>query len=326
MVPEKIRVSIGTAAVLGLLDYKVQVPPTTAYLMSYSKDGCIANCVFCSQSRVNKGNKEQLSRVVWPVFILDKVLKGLEKPSIEVLERICLQVINYPGFIEDIIELVKILSEIKLPVSVDTCPVSSDSLKKLKEAGAERISIPLDGATETIFDKIKGKSVNGPYRWSKHIKALDQAVEIFGEGKVGTNLIVGLGETEKEAADLITRMHEKHINTILFAFTPLQGTILQHKKQPSLESYRRVQAARYLLINNLVTMGDLSFNEAGEITGYGKTDLATALEDGKAFQTTGCPGCNRPFYNERPSGPFYNYPRPLSPDEVIREKGKLGVN
>jgi biotin synthase len=54
------------------------------------------------------------------------------------------------------------------------------------------------------------------------------------------------------------------------------------------------------------------------LTGYG-VDLEPVLGDGVAFMTTGCPGCNRPFYNERPSGPFYNYPRPLTEEEIRKE-------
>jgi len=43
------------------------------------------------------------------------------------------------------------------------------------------------------------------------------------------------------------------------------------------------------------------------------------LGTGEAFRTSGCPGCNRPYYNERPSGPFYNYPRGLTEEEARRE-------
>ena len=32
------------------------------------------------------------------------------------------------------------------------------------------------------------------------------------------------------------------------------------------------------------------------------------LKTEEIFQTTGCPGCNRPFYNEAPGGEVYNYP------------------
>jgi biotin synthase len=62
------------------------------------------------------------------------------------------------------------------------------------------------------------------------------------------------------------------------------------------------------------------FNSKGEIVsfGYSIQELKRALEP-SAFQTSGCPGCNRPFYNERPSSRMYNYPKTLSNKEFEEE-------
>ncbi len=314
--PERVRVSIGTASVLGLLKYRLAVPPTTAYLMTYTEGSCLANCSFCAQARDHSADKDRLSRVEWPDYPLARVMEGFRAPALPVLERVCVQVINYPGFLDDTVSLVRLMrDETGLPVSVDTCPVDRGSLIRLREAGAEMVSIPLDGATEVIFDEIKGAGVKGPYRWETHMEALEAAVQVFGEGNVGSNLIVGLGETEREAATLIQRLHDMKVKTVLFAFTPLPGTRLEDLPPPRMDKYRRIQAARHLIVNGNAELADLSFDEEGRITGYG-VDLEPVLGDGVAFMTTGCPGCNRPFYNERPSGPFYNYPRPLTEEEV----------
>ena len=324
LAPDRVRVSVGTASVLGLLRYRLSVPPTTAYLMTYTEGSCLANCSFCAQARDHNTNRDQLSRVVWPDYPLDRVMDGFRNPAHDVLERVCVQVIYYPGFLDDTVDLVRLLrDETGLPVSVDTCPVDKESLLRLREAGAEMISIPLDGATPRIFDEIKGRDVKGPYRWERHIEALRMAVEVFGDGNVGSNLIVGLGETEREAAELIQRLHDMKVKTVLFAFTPLAGTRLEGLPPPHMEKYRRLQAARHLIVNGYAALEGLSFDEDGRITGYGGVDLDTVLGDGVAFMTTGCPGCNRPFYNERPSGPFYNYPRPLTEDEIKEELASL---
>ena len=325
MKPERVRVSVGTAAVLGLVHMRLHVPPTTAYIMSYTEGGCAANCSFCAQARDNSGDRQHLSRVVWPDFPLEEAVEGFSGPAAEVLERICLQVINYPGFLEDTLSLVDTFKKTGLPISVDTCPVGGTGLKRLKDAGVDRVSIPLDGATPEVFSRIKGSGVGGPYRWETHMAALREAVQVFGAGNVGSNLIVGLGETEKEAAQLAQTLKDMGVITVLFAFTPLEGTRLSDVPQPPLDVYRRIQAARHLIDSGLVTVNEMSFDEAGRITGYGPVNLAEALRDGAAFMTTGCPGCNRPFYNERPSGPFYNYPRPLTPGEADKEMKKMGV-
>ena len=323
MEPERVRVSVGTASVLGLLKYRLNVPPTTAYLMTYTEGSCLANCSFCAQARDHHADKDRLSRVEWPDYPLDRVMEGFRAPALDVLERVCVQVINYPDFLDDTVSLVRLLrEETGLPVSVDTCPVDRESLVRLREAGAEMVSIPLDGATQKIFDEIKGAGVKGPYLWKKHMEALEATVEVFGEGNVGSNLIVGLGETEREAAELIQMLHDMKVKTVLFAFTPIAGTRLETLLPPEMGSYRRLQVARHLIVNGYATLGDLSFDMEGRITGYG-LDLEPVLGDGVAFMTTGCPGCNRPFYNERPSGPFYNYPRSLTEDEIREELSSL---
>jgi biotin synthase len=266
--PDRVRVSVGTASVLGLLKYRLAVPPTTAYLMTYTEGSCLANCSFCAQARDHHADKDRLSRVEWPDYPLDRVIEGFKVPALPVLERVCVQVINYPGFLDDTVSLVRLLRpETGLPVSVDTCPVDRESLVRLREAGAGMISIPLDAATEKIFDEIKGTGVKGPYRWETHMTALGAAVHVFGKGNVGSNLIVGLGETEREAAALIQTLHDMGVKTVLFAFTPLPGTRLQNQPPPPLAKYRRIQAARHLLVNGYVTLNDLTFDEGGRITG-----------------------------------------------------------
>ena len=314
--PDMVRVSIGTVGVLGLKEIRLDVPPTTAYLMTYTEGSCLANCAFCSQARECNSERDHLSRVIWPEYSWDSVLEGFKSPSMDVLERVCIQVINYPGFIVDVLDMVHDLRAITgLPISVDTCPVSREDMKQLKNAGVQRVNIPMDAATQKLFDNVKGRNVGGPYRWETHLEAISRAVDIFGEGMVGSNLIIGLGETEEEAVALIQALSDLNVNTALFAFTPLRGTKLEKLSQPPIESYRRVQLARYLIDRGTTRMKDMTFKD-GRIMDFGVENIRKHLSDGSAFQTSGCPGCNRPFYNEKPSGPFYNYPRKLSREEV----------
>jgi biotin synthase len=132
---------------------------------------------------------------------------------------------------------------------------------------------------------------------------------------VGSNIIVGLGESEADVVGLTQRLHNMGVIPVLFAFTPVPGTRLKELPQPDLESYRRIQVARYLIVHGHA-FADCVVFEDGRITEFKVPNLAELLSDGEAFRTTGCPGCNRPFYNERPSGPYYNYPRKLSDLEI----------
>lgn len=327
MVPEKIRVSIGTASVLGLAEYRLDAKPTTAYLMTYTEGSCIANCAFCPQARESPSDKSLLSRVLWPVYSTEKVLERLSKPMDDILTRICIQAINYPGFFDDVLDFLQAFrGATDLPVSLDTSPLSMDELVRLREAGLDRISIPLDAATPEVFDMVKGKSAGGPYSWERHLNALNEAVGVFGVGRVYSNLIVGLGETEEEAVRLIQRLDDMGVGAVLFAFTPIKGTALAEKPQPPLENYRRIQLARYMIEQGHVGFEVMEF-EGKRLIDLGADDgvLQEALMSGEAFRTSGCPGCNRPYYNERPSGPFYNYPRELTGEEALKEAAILGL-
>ena len=321
VIPSKVRVSIGTAAVLGLRELRLDAPPTTAYLMLYSETSCIANCLFCTQARESRSERSHLSRVIWPDFPTETVLTGFRAPKLEVLERICIQIINYPGFVGDALALLKALKEAtELPISLDTCPISRGDMEALREAGIEKVSIPLDAATPKLFDRIKGAAAGGPYRWEGHMEALRMAVEVFGAGNVMSNIIIGLGETEEEAVEVIQRLMDMEIKAVLFAFTPITDTPLSDRPQPPLESYRRMQLARHLITEGKGRFEEMLFID-GRLVSLGEdVDLDGLVADGTPLKTTGCPGCNRPYYNERPSGPLYNYPRDLTMEELNNEK------
>ncbi len=198
----------------------------------------------------------------------------------------------------------------------------------LAKAGAERISIPLDAATKEIFNRVKGSGVGGPYVWDEQIRLLDEAVSVFGEGMVSTHLIVGLGETEKEMVEMIQRCVDMGVLPALFAFTPILGTALEKNSQPQVSAYRRVQLSRYLIFHRIARCDNLSFDEKDRVSDFGihKAVLIKNIQTGEPFQTSGCPGCNRPYYNEKPSGPLYNHPRSLKDGELKRILKELGLS
>jgi biotin synthase len=325
--PQQIRVSVGSAIILGLLKGKLDAEPTTVYLMTYTTDKCTANCGFCPQARNSHSKAELLSRVSWPPFSTKSVLKRIENAyTNQRIRRVCIQALNYPAVFTHLVALAKAIKQhATIPISVSCQPLNSENLQQLAEAGVDRIGIALDAATEKLFSETKGSSAGGPYTWENQFRQLRKALEIFGKGNVSTHLIVGLGETENDAISLIQRCVDMGVLPALFAFTPVRGTTLEKKPQPSIESYRRVQLARYLIANGRARSEDMRFDGADRLADYGveKETLKWIVETGKPFLTSGCPDCNRPFYNEKPSGPIYNYPRNLRLDEIEAIKRQL---
>jgi biotin synthase len=327
LLPEKIRVSVGSAIVLGLMRGRLDAEPTTVYLLTYHPAKCLANCGFCPQAKTSRSRADMLARVTWPAFLTKQVMEKLEAEN-PTIKRVCIQALNYPEVFSDVLALVKeIRSRTSLPLSVSSQPFNPQQMKLLKEAGVDRISIALDAATKELFDRVKGPLADSPYQWETQRETLMKAVEIFGRNHVYTHLIVGLGETEREMIQTIQWCTDFGIYPSLFAFTPISGTALETLPQPPVATYRRVQLAHYLIVHRKSRFENMKFNKDEQLIDYGVSQslLQQIIETGSPFLTSGCPGCNRPYYNERPGGPIYNYPRKPLPEEMREIKEIRGI-
>jgi biotin synthase len=323
---KKVRVSLGSAVVLGLTSCMLEAKPTTAYLLTYTENGCVANCAFCLQARESNGRADMLSRVTWPAFPAEDVTFRIGQASQEgMIERVCVQALNYRHVAKDILGLVKDIRKYSnVPVSVSCQPLTREDMIKFAQAGVSRFSIALDASTRDLFEKVKGSANRGPYVWEEHVKALKEAVMVFGRNSVTTHLIVGLGETEEELVRMIQWCMDNGIHPSLFAFTPVAGTKLEDHPTPPIGSYRRVQLAQHLITRSIATYKDMRFEEGRLVdTGISERELDMIVGTGDPFRTSGCPGCNRPYYNERPGGTIYNFPLEPSRSEIERIKEQL---
>lgn len=277
---DSIRVSAATASQLGLADWEVDVAPTTLYFMLGER--CHGRCSYCTQGG------DSLSRVRWPRFSLDEVASRLPAGA----ERICLQTRYYPGVIQDVVGAVASLDS-DIPVSVSMNPAGPEALEELHMAGVDRVGVGLDCCTRELFNRLK----DGVPPWSRYLEGLQDARDVFDA--VTAHLIIGLGESDGDAIAMMQWLNRRDIDVALFAHHPLDGGT-----PPSVGRYRYLQLVRYLMAQ-------------GHYDGDAVTD-ASMHDVAAAARTSGCPGCNRPFYNERVCGPLYNYPRPLTEAERNR--------
>lgn len=317
-----IRCSLGTAKVIGLKKVKVDVLPTTAYLMVGER--CRFNCAFCAQARESSARADLLSRVSWPKFEREAFLQGLtHREAQTVLQRICFQVVQDEAALEQTKEWVKsIQTQTQLPICVSAGPSTLEGVKELLDLGVDHISIALDAATPEIYAQSKDGS------WAERLALLSEAAEQF-PGHMATHLIVGLGESEEEMITCLQNMYDRGITVALFAFTPVKGTRMEGISQPEISHYRRVQVAHDLIRQGLARADQFQFHK-GQVTDFGiSVHELQKRRGGEPFQTSGCTGCNRPYYNETPGQELYNYPKTLTIKEIehawgyVREEMEL---
>ena len=313
-----IRVSLGSLAVLGLVDAKLDAVPKTLYILEYSAKGCLGHCVFCTQSKTSKTDKKFLSRVAWPAIDLDEVVFALGKCR-NCFARVCIQTVLKQGFFREALSIAsRVLETCSLPVSLTTTPVGRRLLWEAWRAGVDSLGVGLDAASPRVFARA-GK----PYTFDLYMRFIGWGVAVFGRGNVYVHLIAGLGESLDELLAVMEKVYSMGARVALFNYTYTPGLPL---RLPGIDvvSYRVLQIARLLLEEGYNPRHYIDFSKKPP-----KVKEQLPIDPRRALLTSGCPGCNRPFYNEGPLGPIYNYPSEelLSKDKSWADQLRsIGVN
>ncbi len=335
--PEYLRMSLAAAMTLGFkqgLFYRNARLYCINLLLTYD-EGCAARCAYCGLSNNRPGayTKKSFIRVTWPQYTLDEIIKGISDRQ-ERVKRICISMLTTGRAVSDTKEICKSLrSAFDIPVSLLISPtiLRYEDLEAFKAAGADKIGVAIDLATEELFNKYRGNGVKGPHKWERYWQCLADSLKVFGEGNAGSHFMTGMGETEKEMCEAIQRVRTMGGRTHLFSFFPEAGSPMTEHPMPPMAQYRRIQIARYLIDKSMSEIPRFRFDDAGQIIEFGlsSTDMEKLIETGEPFRTSGCTGydgevaCNRPYANSRPGPDIRNFPfKPVEAD-IARIKKQM---
>src|SRR5581483_10886578 len=118
----------------------------------------------------------------------------------------------------DIVARVRLAAP-QLPIAALVSAELLDEAKllEIRAAGVDIIGIGLDGASEVVFDRTRGKGVRGPHTWAGHWRIARLARRIFGPMNVNLHVIVGIGETDRDLVELFYQLHNEQIAAYLFS-------------------------------------------------------------------------------------------------------------
>jgi len=295
------------------------------YLVQDIEGGCEADCAYCTQSSSSKRNQKDSYLIDKSLlrYPLTKLISIIEKGLIEKrnIRRICFSSLHNKNSLEDALDVItQIRAVTDVPITALHIPEPKEGFEALKKAGADRIGVALEVAEEKLFEKIRGKErQNSPYSWDGVQKALDAAIDVFGKGNVGTHLLIGLGETQEEAARCMQDLYDRSVDVSLFSFCPAEGTDLENHERPTYQSYHAIQIVKLLMMTKTARFSDMSFDSDGNITDFGisEEEFDSILKSGKAFRNIGgCPDCNRIYYETSIHERYYNFPRDPKPCEL----------
>ncbi len=337
--PDYLRTSLAAAMTLRLrpgIFYRKAKLRCINLLLHY-RQGCFASCAYCGLARQNTTSVDETTfiRVHWPFFSIEKMKEKISEHQTR-LGRICISMITHPKAVEDTIAITTtLIQSLSIPVSLLITPtiVTPVDLKRFKQAGADRIGIAIDAATPELFDRYRGTGVGGPHVWDRYWECFREAVQIFGRYRVGSHLIVGLGETERDmvSALLLTRSYGG-VNH-LFSFFPERGSALANHSMPGIGHYRRLQLARYLIDDGLLSAQELDYDNRNRIIRFRISEplLEQIINSGEPFRTSGCldmngnVACNRPYANSLPGPDIRNFPFPPDKSDIEKIRSELVV-
>jgi biotin synthase len=312
-------------------------------LLTYP-EGCRANCAYCGLARHREAERDfadrNFIRVDWPAVPLDRVIDMVAADGARTpFHRMCISMITHPNSDADTVTVLKAWTD---RIAPDTVPVSilsnpttmtRDDVARLHGLGADIFTVAVDAATPELFDRTRGKGVQSPHSWSKYWEILRAAREIFGPGKFGAHLIVGMGESEFEVLSVVQDLVDMGGHSHMFCFFPEKGSLMDHLPATPRDQWRRVQLARYLIDYMGVRVEQMAFDEAGRVADYGVPpgELDAVIDSGIAFRTSGCPGkfrdevsaCDRP-YGDSPPSDVASYPFQPNRRDIGKVRRQLG--
>ena len=328
--PKYVQLSTAAAMTLGIMPGKMHRCECTRclnLLLSYP-EGCRANCAYCGLARHREAERDYAERnfirVDWPAVPVEQIVDIVARDAAaSPFHRMCISMITHPRSDADTVAVLQAwtrrIDPAAIPVSILSNPTTMgrEDVVRLRELGADIFTVALDAATPAIFDRTRGKGVQSPHKWSHYWQILLLAREVFGRQKFGAHIIIGMGETEREALELVQQLIDLGGHSHLFCFFPEKGSLMDHLPATPRDQWRRVQLARYLIDYASVRVEQMRFDERGRVADFGlpRAELERIIEAGVAFRTSGCPGkfrddvsaCDRPYGDSPPSN-IASYP------------------
>jgi len=161
---------------------------------------CIYDCKFCSSRRLEK----KITKDLTPDKIVQMIVDASNRSDFKAVALTSAVVKSPRSTVEKMIHIVKRVREslgTSIPIGVEPYVDELQQIDKLKAAGADEIKLNLETWDQDIFRKVCGELDQD---WI--LEALEHSVEIFGRGKVSSNIIVGMGESDENVLDGVERL------------------------------------------------------------------------------------------------------------------------
>ncbi len=188
-------------------------------------ESCIFKCRYCSVPRLS-GRRKTIEEIMALVESVRHKVNAISITS------------GVSGSIEEeesyVLDVVRHLDFFGLPIGVSIYP-TEQTPERLKELGVVEVKFNIEAATPELF----GKMCPG-LDYDRLWQVLDKSVELFGKGRVFSNVIIGLGETDAEMEACIKKLTSHGVIPVLRPLNPVAE--LAGWQRPSAERLKKLYA------------------------------------------------------------------------------------
>jgi molybdenum cofactor biosynthesis enzyme MoaA len=150
-------------------------------------EGCTFDCAFCTVPRSKERGRTGLSDA-----IIGKAIEGGNEGTVKSISITGGVVSNPRKTIDGMVKTIgRIRKESDLPIGVEPYADDRKQIACLYSSGADEIKINIQSFDEKIFNRICPR---WDFETTKNM--IDTACDLFGKGRVTSNLIFGLGESD----------------------------------------------------------------------------------------------------------------------------------
>lgn len=175
---------------------------------------CFRGCLFCPLTYNNDSSYNTLERII-------KRIDNSPSPksiSITTSNPQSMTVDNITSELCYFVENIKEHIGKEIPIGISLNSPSKDNLMDLKSCGVSEMRLNIEVASPKMARKIMPQK---PYY--NIIRSLENACEVFGKGKVSSNIIIGLGESEEEILKTVDLLAQIGTVATLYPFDPIEG-------------------------------------------------------------------------------------------------------
>ena len=155
---------------------------------------CIFDCLFCTSRKLSKDVVKDMDLDQ----IVDMIVEADRRGGMKAVAFTSAVVNSIRETVDRMVYVVRKVRKAlpNVPIGVEPYVESLDDIDRLYAAGATEIKINIESFDERIISIACPK-----LQLPKQLEFLRYAVQVFGRGKVTSNIIIGLGETDRNVLD-----------------------------------------------------------------------------------------------------------------------------